>query len=227
MRHLISLLGILVLFALGTSAQVTPANGVLLTPSSETSVTAAATVNPAPAFNFSNVSLAPVPAAAEPAAPQNVVGVFEENPWQISGGYTFFRFYEVPSITLSMNGFYLSGAYYFKNWFAAEGDLMATFASQSGFGAHYVFASGGPRFRWSGPRGLELWGHALVGHSHFVPQTPFGDQGAFTYEAGGGLDINIHQRRLAYRAEADMVGSHFFHTYQYSPRVSIGVVFKF
>ena len=60
----------------------------------------------------------------------------------------------------------------------------------------FLFGGGGPRFRWSGPRGLELWGHALFGRTHFTPQTAFGPQEAFAYEAGGGVDIGGHYQKV-------------------------------
>ncbi|HYL46224.1 MAG TPA: hypothetical protein VEU52_04300, partial [Candidatus Limnocylindrales bacterium] len=86
---------------------------------------------------------------------------------------------------------------------------------------------GGPRFRWSLPRGLELWGHGLVGYSHFAPQTPFGGQNAFAFEVGAGVDINVRHQKWALRFAGDMIGSHYFGTEQYSPKASAGVVYKF
>jgi hypothetical protein len=81
--------------------------------------------------------------------------------------------------------------------------------------------------RWSAPRGLELWAHGLVGASHYTPQTAYGNQGAFAYEVGGGLDVTGHHRRFAYRFEANMIGTKYFNTYQVSPMGAAGVVFKF
>jgi hypothetical protein len=159
--------------------------------------------------------------------PQAVTGVFEHYSWQVSGGYSFIRFYELPSITQNLNGFNFSLVYYFKDWIGADGEFAAAFGTQSGVPAHFLFGGGGPRFRWSAPRGLEVWGHGLLGHTHFTPQTAAGPQGAFAYELGGGVDINAHHQRWAYRIEGDVIGSHYFGTYQFSPRLSAGIVFKF
>lgn len=163
----------------------------------------------------------------EPAAPQGAVAVYETYSWQLAANYTFFRFYEVPHVQENANGVIFTGAYYFKDWFAGEGEIMGTWAHQQGFESHFVFAGGGPRFRWSLPRDLELFGHALVGGAHFTPQTSFGNRNAFGYVLGGGLDVNAHHRRIAYRIGADMVGTTFFSTDQFSPRVYVGFVFKF
>jgi hypothetical protein len=180
----------------------------------------------APAFGLTSPTPA-IASPAEPAAPQAVTGVFEEYAWQVSGGYSFVRFYELPAITQNMNGFNFSLVYYFKDWIAADGEFAAAFGSQAGFPAHFLFGGGGPRFRWSAPRGLEIWGHGLLGHTHFTPQTADGPQGAFAYELGAGIDINAHHQRWAYRVEGDVIGSHYFGTYQFSPRISAGIVFKF
>jgi hypothetical protein len=167
----------------------------------------------------------PSPEPAEP--PQGVQGVFPVHHWQAYAGYTFLRFYEVPNHTENENGFNVSGAYYFKDWIAADGELLAGFSSQSGLSSQFVLVAGGPRLRWSRESGPELWVHALVGAAHSSPQTVYGSENAFGFALGGGVDINSRHRRLAYRLQADIVGTRFFSTYQYSPKISAGIVYKF
>ena len=103
---------------------------------------------------------------------------------------------------------------------------MGTFGSQTGYGSTFVLAAGGVKARWAGPRGTQFFLHGLAGHAYFVPQTAYGGQGAFGYEAGGGVDV-LRGRRMAVRGEVDAVGTRLFGTYQYSPKFSIGVVYKF
>ena len=169
--------------------------------------------------------------SSEPAAQQpSVTGVFQNYNWQIYGGYSFFRFYVVPnpSVVENMNGLDLGIVYYFRgSWIGVDGDFVGEYGSLFGFSSRLALGMGGGRFRWSAPRGLELWAHGMAGGAHFTPQTVYGSQSAFAYEVGGGVDVGAHHRRLAYRLEADMVGTRFFTTYQYSPRVSVGVVYKF
>lgn len=169
------------------------------------------------------------PATPAPAAkPQaNVVGVYQEFPFQVYLGYTFMRFYEAPHTIRSLNGFDSSLTYYFKSNLGADGEFFGGFGSQGIYNARLAFGAGGLRARWAVPLGLELWAHGLAGRAHFVPQTAFGPQGAFAYEVGLGVDATGHRQRLAYRLELDMVGSKFFETYQLSPKASIGVVYKF
>lgn len=191
---------------------------------------------PATPLAFAPAMSAPAPftpaanaSTANPAAdpPQTVYSVHVNYNWQAYFGYTFFRFYEVPGTQLDTNGFNYSMQYYFFDWFGLDGEFAATKTRQSATNGWFLFGGGGPRFRWSGPRGIELWGHVLVGYSNFTPQTPFGDQQAFAYTAGGGADINILRSRWAWRLGADMVASRYFSTYQYSPKAFTGIVFKF
>ena len=207
-------------YVTGTSASLTLAT--------LTSETPAAPANASLATLDAGIASPASSAAAEPE-PQYVQSVHQQYAWQAYVGYTFFRFYESshPTVHENTNGANWSIVYYWKDWLGIDGEMSATHGDQGGQSSWFLFGGGGPRFRWSGPRGLELWGHALLGGSHFTPQTPFGKQEAFAYEVGGGVDINTPKNRFALRFGADMIGSHYFSTYQYSPKVSAGLVFKF
>jgi hypothetical protein len=118
-------------------------------------------------------------------------------------------------------------AYFFKERMAAEGLIDGGVGSQNGQTAKSVFSGGGLRYRIPGPRALELWIHADAGVAHFSPTTTFGGDAAFGYELGGGVDFNAHHQKLAYRFGADLLGSTFYGTYQISPKLSAGIVYKF
>jgi len=165
------------------------------------------------------------PEPAEP--PQGVQGVFQNYYWQAYVGYTYVRFFEIPGTQVNTNGFNFSVQYYLKNWLAADGEFVATFGSQFGSTADYLMGLGGLRIRKAGPRGLEIWAHVLGGGSHYTPQTSYGNQHSVAYEVGGGVDIDAHHHRMAYRVSVDAAGTNYFNTYQVSPKVSAGVVFKF
>jgi hypothetical protein len=234
MRNFAISLGVVFVFAFSASAQSNPATSPsAVSPLPEFALNAPTAAAPVVLAESSAAVSSPseaLPAApsASAALPQDVHGVYQKYSFQLYGGYTFMRFYEVPSITQTQNGFNVGGVYYYKSGiFGADGEMVATFGSALGFKSRFAFAGGGPRFRWSGPRGVELWGHGLIGGANLTPRTAFGAQGAFGYEVGGGVDISAHSRRLAYRAEADLLGTRFFNTYQYSPKVSVGIVFKF
>jgi len=181
---------------------------------------------------FTAVAAVPVsspganPAAAQQVSPLGVSGSYN---WQLYAGYTFFNFYEVPNFHNVENGFDLGVTYYPGGGrFGGEGDLMATFGGQAGCISKFTLASGGVRVRWQGPEGTQFWVHGLVGGTHFFPQTAYGSQNALGYVMGGGVDVDrAGWRRLALRLEVDAVGTRFFGSYQYSPKVSAGIVFKF
>jgi hypothetical protein len=254
MRYFLVLVGMVMLVTLSAAAQTMPSNSLLAalpftspfaTPAGQPASPLSATLSvsmtaPVSADVTSPIGSSPVSgnaAFSAPSAttltaspePQFVQGVHQQYSWQAYVGYTFFRFYESshPTIRENQNGANWSIVYYWKDWLGVDGEMAATYGTQGNQSSWFLFGGGGPRVRWAGPRGLELWGHALFGGSHFTPQTPFGKQEAFAYEVGGGVDVNSHLQRLALRVGADMVASRYFSTYQYSPKVFAGVVFKF
>ncbi|HTZ72718.1 MAG TPA: hypothetical protein VMB47_02260 [Candidatus Aquilonibacter sp.] len=206
----------------GSSASAQTASPSLLAPTTAAfSLTSTSASAPEPYA----LPAAPVPA---PKPQRGVIGVYEQYDFQVYVGYTFLRFYMAPHQIQSRNGFDSSISYFYNaGWFGADGELLGAFGSQGPYTSRFAFAGAGPRFRWSAPRGLELWAHGLVGVSHYVPQTSYGSQQAFAYETGIGIDATGHRQRLAYRLELDMIGSHYFSTYQLSPKASVGIVWKF
>lgn len=242
MKHGTFLVGALLLLAASAGAQMNPENSFLSTSSASSatfpasapavpSIFALATPPTSGAAGAFGAALPSSPAAnSQDNQSPTVFGVFQNYNWQAAIGYTYLRFYIVPhpSTVENTNGLNLGIVYYpGGQWIGADGELIATFGSLAGHTLKFAAGMGGPRFRWAAPRGIEYWVHGLIGGSHFVPQTTLGNQGAFSYEAGGGVDIAVHHRRIAYRLQADLVGTRFFSTYQYSPKVSVGIVFKY
>jgi len=219
MRKSVLLLGAILVLAAGAWAQANSEGSTLLASAVPPALTAAA-MPAADAFGSA--------ATNRPDRP-GVLSVFERYSWQVSAGYTFFRFYEVPSLNQDMNGVNFSLVYYrHAGALGADVEMVAAQGGQQ-FGATSKFASGmgGLRYRFGFTRKFEWWGHGMAGGAHFLPQTAFGGRTAFAYAAGVGADFTIHGHSLAYRISGDMVGTRFFGTYQYSPQVSAGIVFKF
>ena len=189
-----------------------------------------------PATNANSLAIFAAPAFASPAPaapalpaamPQDVQGVFNKYSWDLYAGYTFFRFYEVPGTISNMNGGNVSAVYYYRDWLGADAEVMATYGSQPGQNSWLVFGGIGPRFRYVGPKGIDLWAHAMIGGMFIDPQTPYGGQGALAGLAGVGVDLNAHHRHVALRVAIDGIASRFFNTYQISPKASVGIVYKF
>jgi hypothetical protein len=170
----------------------------------------------------------PTPLAPSPAPePQEVQGVFENYAWQAYVGYTFVRFYELPSVAENQNGANASVTWYYRDWLGFDIEALGAHGTLGGASSWTMFVGGGPRLRTSLGRNLEVFGHALIGGAYFSPDTPFGSQGAFGYELGGGVDLKPNHSRFALRVEGDVLGTRFFQTNQWSPKVSAGVVFNF
>jgi hypothetical protein len=176
------------------------------------------------------LSAAPEP-SPEPAAepePQGVYGVLQNYNFQAYVGFTHLVFYELPNVTGNLNGFNMALEFYpHGGHLGADGEFAAVFAPQGNVSTHIDVGLGGARYRLEGPRGLEIWVHGMVGAAHFIPLTPFGGTNAFAFEAGGGVDYTPRRRRVGLRLQADTVGTRFFGTHQYNPKLSAGIVVKF
>lgn len=159
---------------------------------------------------------------------QGVQGVHPDvsSPLEIGVGYTFISFNEAPkpSTVVNSSGFTASAVYY-HDWVGAEADITDVFGSTSGKNSQLLFAGGGIRLRWPTSWSLQPWVHGILGGSYLSPQPSFGSNSAFGYKAGGGVDYNPHHGRMAFRASVNLMGNHFFQTYQLSPEASVGIVF--
>jgi|HubBroStandDraft_6_1064221.scaffolds.fasta_scaffold00456_8 hypothetical protein len=241
MKQATLLLGIALLFAGSAAAQAnSPEPQSLATAASQNSLPAllpdaplklalppVAIEAPASAPSSFGLALPAAPTPAEPAEPQVVQGVFQNFYWQAYVGFTYLRFFEVPGVQVNTEGVNFGVVYYFKDWLGADGEFVGTFAPAPGCLAKYLMGMGGIRVRHSMQHNIEVWAHGLIGAATFRPQTAYGNQTSYGYEVGGGVDLNTHHRRLAYRVSLDAAGTTYFNTYQVSPKVSAGVVFKF
>jgi hypothetical protein len=219
--------------ASGAGAQSNFGNSVSLVPSPFVAAASAPNVTFAPAASSSiSADLAAPIASPEPAPspapmPQSVQGVFERYQSDVAVGYTFFRFYETPSDQLNGNGFNISGTYWYHDWWGPDAEFFATYSTQPGVNSWVGLGAGGLRVRKVMERGLDVWAHGLIGVAYLAPKAPYGDEWGGAAVLGVGADLNAHHRHVAYRLAVDAVGTHFFGVYQLSPKVSVGVVFKF
>jgi hypothetical protein len=150
----------------------------------------------------------------------------DSNSLQLGVSYTFDRFNVVPhpSTVINTNGVTGSIVYY-DNFIGSEGAVTDTFGSDNGKTSNLLFAGGGLRLRYPAGHSFEPWVHALLGYTRLSPQTSFGSDSAFGYKLGGGLDYFPHHSRFAWRIQGDALGTKFFRTQQFSPEISVGIVF--
>src|ERR1700730_11285095 len=172
MRYAVLLFGLILCFAYSAGAQVISGRSLLLS-SSAPGNAGSSRFAPA-AMGVIGAARANDWASSEPAGmPQRVEGVqggSENSTRQVSIGYAFVRFYAVPGTTVDTNGLTASVVYYYKGgWFGGDGELLATFGSQTGNRSQLLLGAGGVRVRWPARRGPELWAHALAGGSRYSP----------------------------------------------------------
>lgn len=235
MKSISMLFCVLILSATSVGAQTSISSSVSLMPSPFVAAASPSTLNlssvsaPVQPGSVSFAAFPPAVPASMPAdpLPQGVQGVFVKYDYDVSVGYTFMRFYEVPGDTLNGNGFNVSGVYWYRDWFGVDGEFFAVYSRQTNVDSWVAVAGAGPRVRWVRPRGLDLWAHALIAGSYLAPKSPYGGEGAIAGVVGVGVDLNAHHRHIAYRFAVDGLATRFFGTYQISPKASAGVVFKF
>jgi hypothetical protein len=228
MRYIAFLFIISLMAASGAGAQVNFSSYALTSSPFAGSIAAPAPVAQnvfMPAI-FADPALLP-PAPAPVPEPQGIQGVFENYSWQAYVGYTFMRAYVVPGSAENQNGANASIVWFYRDWIGFDGEVMGAHGTLSGDSSWTFFGGVGPRLRYTLPRGLEVFAHGLFGYSRLTPQTPYGGENAFAYEVGGGVDLIPPHHRFGGRLEADMLGTRHFSVYQYNPKVSAGIVFKF
>jgi hypothetical protein len=214
-------------FACNASAQVNPAGDAPLASSTPTLAMAVPPPGPAPFLAAGEPVPVPTP-APDSNGRQPVYGVLEDLDFQVYGGFTYFRFYELPGITGNLDGFNVSLVYYpHAGHLGVDGEFAVGFAPQTSASTTLDAGMGGGRFRVTVPHGVEVWAHALAGGAHFVPKTPYGSETALAFEGGGGVDFTLPHQRFGFRVEGDLLGTYLFSTHQYSPKISVGVVYKF
>lgn len=176
--------------------------------------------------------LVPIDLAAQPAtplpAPTPAFGHYEGYRFQLSEDYTYFRFRSTP-FNANLNGLQSSLSYFLNDWFAVEGNVVATFGTRV-FGADHskgLLYTGGGRLAWRGNRRpFEPWMHALIGGLRMVPQTAVGGKNGFAVQAGGGMDYRLNGR-AAVRVGADFVRSQLYSQSQNNFQISGGLVVNF
>jgi len=173
------------------------------------------------------------PAATTSASGPNGAGgvsmsVFE-GPTRFEGAveYAFTHEEELPNHHPNLNGFVGSLTWFLYHNVGIEGQLLGGLANTSGPGLEKLaFAGGGVHARARATDRLQPWAHVLIGYATILPQTQFGNQRGFGWEAGGGVDYRV-LTWLSVRGGADALGTRFFNTDQVSPVIHGGFVLNF
>jgi opacity protein-like surface antigen len=157
---------------------------------------------------------------------------------ELSGGFTYRKFYFPGGLTLGMQGWYASVDYnlFHRVGLYAEGSAAYKNRGLPGNTSIYTIMAG-PRVYPLGHRKLTPFAHVLFGEGYYRNVIPSfgGFTGpvqritASTWQAGGGVDFNL-SKHVGIRAfEADYGTIKFFGNPidRGSGRVSFGVVYRF
>jgi hypothetical protein len=183
---------------------------------------------------------AAVSSATATAAPARASS-FDLYPWQVGVNYVYTRFRS--TTTFPMNGFNTSITRYLNDTFGVEGDVGAHFGTTPSTGgpgpftapslkARLIFYGGGLHIAYRHNQRIEPWAHVLFGGAHFRfsqtggPTASLTKLNNFALVGGGGADIKLGTR-LAWRVQADFLGTRFFSTWQKNIQVQTGLVINF
>lgn len=187
----------------------------------------------------------PASTSSAPQAPKKKVKrVYTASKYELSAGFAHRSYYLPGGGSHGLVGWYASGEYNWKKWLGAEGEVTDTWYTlrSAGFPPDkiyiYTFLAG-PRFYPIGHHRVTPFGHVLIGVGHYSSATPaFGGfhgatitSNAYTYEAGGGLDLNLWEHWGIRMIQADFGNANYVNNPNYtnrgSTRFSVGVVYHF
>jgi hypothetical protein len=184
------------------------------------------------------------PSVAGPCGPDSEApGVFvpDRSCVQLGFGYQYQHYNGVKCKTFNNNGYNVDFALHlFDAITGAVGRLTASAEGTAAFGfdghtagtpslsAKSVFLGAGPRLSIESASRFEPWVHGLVGLERLkFTQTPtLGTSNGLGFMLGGGLDIKL-QPKLAWRVQADYLGTDFQSSVQSNYSIGTGVIFRF
>jgi hypothetical protein len=165
----------------------------------------------------------PAPAAASPKM-NSEIGY----PWQVGANFTYQRF-DIGGGNTNLYGIHTSVTRWLgDSMFGIEGTATAAFGNFSpGRKEQTVFYGGGAHIgKRSGK--FQPWAHILVGgaHDRFSQGIGTPSFNALAIMGGGGVDIQWRSH-IAFRVQADFLGTRFGSVWQKSITTGAGVVFDF
>ena len=186
----------------------------------------------------------PASTSSAPQTPKKVKRVYTVSKYELSGGFAHRSYYAPGGGTFGLVGWYASGEYNWKRWLGAEGEVTDTWYTlkSAGFPPDKIYIYTflvGPRFYPLGHHKVTPFGHVLIGGGHYSSATPaFGGfhgatitSNAYTYEVGGGLDLNLWKHWGIRMIQADFGNANYVQSASYanrgSTRFSVGFVYHF
>jgi hypothetical protein len=169
-----------------------------------------------------NLVAEPAPAAASKMHTGN------DYPWQVGANFTYQRF-DMGGSNSNLYGVQTTvNRWLGDGMFGIEGDVIATFGRFSPHLREQQVFYGGGLHVGSRSGKYQPWGHILAGGAHERFNQAIGPSGfnGFGIMGGGGVDFqwNAH---IAFRAQADFLGTHYNGLWQKSISTGGGILFDF
>jgi hypothetical protein len=167
--------------------------------------------------------------AADPApAPSNRLSSDSGYPWQVGTNFTYQRF-DIGGGNTNLYGIHTTVTRWLgDSWFGLEGTVTASFGSLTpAVREKVVFYGGGAHVGKRSGR-LQPWGHFLVGgaHDRFSQGGGLSAFNTFGIMGGGGVDLQWRSH-IAWRFQADYLGTHFGGVWQQTVTTGVGILFDF
>jgi hypothetical protein len=178
----------------------------------------------------------PAAAAPEDKTPPAATSVSRT---EISGGFTFHRYYEISGNTITMPGGYADIEHnIFQRWLGAEIQLSGAYKNQGTLGTLGVYTiMAGPTFYPFGHRRITVFGHLLAGEGFYrnsiAASAGFPAQinthASLAWTPGAGIDLVVSPRLSVRLAQFDYTQTKFFggSVHESDTRRSGGIVYHF
>jgi hypothetical protein len=173
-----------------------------------------------------NDTTATVTADSAPAASTRSTDI--GYPWQVGANFTYQRF-DVGKGNTNLYGVHSTVTRWLgDNWYGIEGDVTASFGNFTPTVREQVVFYGGGVHVGKRSGKFQPWGHVLAGgvHDRFSQGGGQSIFNTFGIMAGGGVDIQWRSH-IAWRVQADYLGSHVGGVWQNSVTTGVGILFDF
>jgi hypothetical protein len=166
--------------------------------------------------------------APAPAAASHKLSTENSYPWQVGANFTYQRF-DIGGGNSNLYGIQSSvNRWLGDSMFGIEGAVSATFGRLNAHDREQVVFYGGGLHVGKHEGKFQPWAHILAGgtHDRFNQTVGPASFNSFGIMGGGGLDIQWRSH-VAFRVQADFLGSRFGSVWQKTISTGGGVVFDF
>jgi len=149
-------------------------------------------------------------------------------PWQVGANFTYARF-DIGKGNSNLYGVHTTVTRWLgDSWFGLEGTASATFGRVTPLNREQVVFYGGGAHVGKRTGTFQPWAHFLAGGAHDRFNQGVGPAAFNTFGimAGGGVDIQWRSH-IAWRVQADYLGTRFGSVWQKSVTTGVGILFDF